>query len=245
MNSWIDDWTSATDYLAIDWAALTLLILSAFMALRMRDLLASAVILGIFSLLMALIYLLLDAPDVALTEAAVGAGISTVLFLGALSFTDRKHKVPPLKLRLAPLLVVTLVGAALIYATDELPAFGNADAPIHNHLAPYYIEHMREDIDIPNLVTAILASYRGFDTLGEVGVIFTAGIGITALLMNLPQMRTTPTQAPMQEPVPAPTAAPPKPSAGRQKTSTSAKKPATKKKATAKKKPTTKKGGKA
>jgi multicomponent Na+:H+ antiporter subunit B len=221
MSVWIEDWTSATDYLAIDWVAMTLLILSAFMAIRMRDLLASAVILGIFSLLMALIYLLLDAPDVALTEAAVGAGISTVMFLGALSFTDRKHKIPPLKLRIAPLMVVTLVGAALITATDELPPFGAADAPVHTHVAPYYIEHMREDIDIPNLVTAILGSYRGFDTLGEVGVIFLAGISITALLMNLPQIRPTAAEAPMQAPA-APTAA--------KKTVSRRKKPATRKK---------------
>src|SRR5687767_3059343 len=87
MKEWLTEWAVATDYLAIDWAVLTLLILSAFMAVRMRNLLGAAVILGIFSLLMALIYMLLDAPDVALTEAAVGAGISTVLFLGALSFT--------------------------------------------------------------------------------------------------------------------------------------------------------------
>ena len=199
MTSWLSDLTSATDYLAIDWAVLTLLILSAFMAIRMKDLLASAVILGIFSLLMALIYLLLDAPDVALTEAAVGAGITTVLFIGTLSFTEREHRIAPLKRRIVPLLVVTLVGSALIYATEELPVFASADAPIHQHVAPYYIEHMRDDLDIPNMVTAILASYRGFDTLGEVGVIFTAGISITALLMNLPQMRPT-SPAPMQQP---------------------------------------------
>lgn len=201
MSAWLDDLTGATDYLAIDWIALTLLLLSAFMAIRMRDLVASAVILGVFSLLMAMIYLLLDAPDVALTEAAVGAGISTVMFLGTLSFTEREHVIAPARRRVVPLLVVTLVGAALIYATEDLPPFASADAPIHQHVAPYYLEHTKEDIDIPNIVTAILASYRGFDTMGEVGVIFTAGISITALLMNVPQLRTTP--APMQQPVPA------------------------------------------
>lgn len=203
MSSWLRDLSSATDYLAIDWAVLTLLILSAFMAIRMRDLLAATVILGIFSLIMALLYLLLDAPDVALTEAAVGAGITTVLFLGTLSFTGREPRITPAKRRIVPLLVVTLVGAALIYATGELPAFSSVDAPIHQHVAPYYVEHMRNDIDIPNLVTAILASYRGFDTMGEVGVIFTAGISITALLMNLPQIRPT-TPAPMQRPASQP-----------------------------------------
>lgn len=201
MKDWLTEWAIATDYLAIDWAMLTLLILSAFMAVHMRNLLGSAVILGIFSLLMALIYMLLDAPDVALTEAAVGAGISTVLFLGTLSFTAQTPKTTPVSRRLIALVVVSLVGAALIYSTADLPAFGAANAPIHQHVAPYYIEHMREDIDIPNLVTAILGSYRGFDTMGEVTVVFTAGISIAALLMNLPQIRRTPSPAPDQAPM--------------------------------------------
>ncbi|MGB1540044.1 MAG: DUF4040 domain-containing protein [Rickettsiales bacterium] len=189
MTEWtsrLNEWAIASDYLVIDWMALTLLIITAFLAIWLRNLLAAAVVLGTFSLLMALLYLLLDAPDVALTEAAVGAGISTVLFLATLSYTSAESKLQPPEWRIAPLMVVIVVGIALIYATEGLPPFASADAPIHNHVAPYYIEHMREDIAIPNLVTAILASYRGFDTMGEVGVIFTAGIAITALLMNLP-----------------------------------------------------------
>lgn len=204
MNGLLDNFGRASDFIAIDWVVLTLLLVSAFMAIRMRDLLASVVILGIFSLLMALMYLLLDAPDVALTEAAVGAGIATVLFLGTLSFTEREHKVAPLKRRILPLIVVTTVGVVLVYATAELPAFASPDAPAHQHLAPYYIEHTKTDIGIPNMVTAVLASYRGFDTMGEVAVVFTAGIGITALLMNLPQQRPTP--SPNQNPVAPPAA---------------------------------------
>lgn len=240
MSAFLEQAGNGTDYLFIDWAVLTLIVLAAIMAIRMRDLLASAVVLGIFSLLMALLYLLLDAPDVALTEAAVGAGISTVLFLGTLAFTGREPKPLPTRRRIVPLLVVTLVGSALIYATEELPAFGAADAPIHTHVAPYYLEHMETDIDIPNYVTAILASYRGFDTMGEAGVVFTAGIGITALLMNLPQLR--PTGTPMQMPAsPAPQApAPALPPAPKK----AAKGDARKKKPAARKRASTgKKGG--
>lgn len=195
MMASLETWLRDTDYLAVDWAVLTLLILSAFMVIRIRDLLASAVMLGVFSLLMALLYLLFDAPDVALTEAAVGAGISTLLFLSTFVFTGREQRKSSRTRQLVPFLVVTVVGAALIYATGDLPAFASADAPMHQHVAPYYIEHMQEDIGIANLVTAILGSYRGFDTMGEVGVIFVAGIGITALLMNVPQLRQTPPPA--------------------------------------------------
>lgn len=199
MSEYLQELLLNADHLAIDWVVLTLLILTTVMVIRIRDLLASAVLLGIFSLLMAVLYLLFDAPDVALTEAAVGAGISTLLFLCTLAFTEREQRVSSLPRRIVPLLVVLVVGSALIYATQDLPAFASKEAPIHQHVAPYYLENMEQEIAIPNFVTAILGSYRGFDTMGEVGVIFTAGIGIAALLMNAPQLRATP--APRQAPV--------------------------------------------
>lgn len=203
MMEHIQSWLMHDDHLALDWVLLTLLILTTFMIVRIHDLLASAVLLGIFSLLMALLYLLFDAPDVALTEAAVGAGISTILFLCTLAFTEREQRSSPTARKLVPFMLVLIVGSALIYATRDLPAFGSADAPIHQHVAPYYLEHMQEDIAIPNYVTAILGSYRGFDTLGEVGVIFTAGMSIAALLMNAPQLRQTPPKPPAPQEAPA------------------------------------------
>ena len=81
-----------------------------------------------------------------------------------------------------PLLVVTITGRALVYGTLDMPAFGDPQAPAHLHVAPRYIEQGLMETGVPNLVTAVLASYRGFDTLGEVTVIFTAGIGVLLLL---------------------------------------------------------------
>ena len=52
------------------------------------------------------------------------------------------------------------------------------------HIKPYYIERGIEETGVPNIVTAVLASYRGYDTLGEVIVIFTAGIGVVLLIGN-------------------------------------------------------------
>ena len=184
-------WMIATDYQILDWVILTLLILTAFLTVRLSNLLASAMMLAIFSLLTGFLYLLLDAPDVALTEAAVGAGISTVLFLGAMAFTPREEKRMPWQSRIVPFTVSCLMGGALVYATFGLPPFSSPDNPIHSHVAPYYLQNMPQDIGIPNLVTAILASYRGFDTMGEVAVVFTAGIAIVGLLMNLPKRAET------------------------------------------------------
>ena len=159
---------------------LALLAATAVIIARMRDLWSSAMLTGIYSFLGASWMLILDAPDVAFTEAAVGAGISTVLMLGTLALTSRTAKETPPKL--VPLLVVIATGAALVYGTLDMPYFGAATAPIHNYPHPSYIERAEGEIHIPNVVTAVLASYRGYDTLGETTVIFTAGIGVMLLL---------------------------------------------------------------
>jgi multicomponent Na+:H+ antiporter subunit B len=63
-----------------------------------------------------------------------------------------------------------------------LPPFGTADAVIHKHVAPRYLSETLKDTMVPNVVTSVLADYRGYDTLGETTVIFTAGIGVLLLL---------------------------------------------------------------
>jgi multicomponent Na+:H+ antiporter subunit B len=150
---------------------------------RIRNLFAVVMLGSIYSLLAAAMFVVLDAVDVAFTEASVGAGISTVLALGTLALTtDREKK--PIHTKLVPLCVVILTGAALIYGTLDLAPFGAADAPVHKHVAPIYLAEAQEKTTVPNVVTAVLASYRGYDTLGEVTVIFTAGIGVILLLGN-------------------------------------------------------------
>src|SRR5690606_9386682 len=73
-------------------------------------------------------------------------------------------------------------GAALIYATFDMPAFGDAASPANSYIGEAYVERTAKEIAVPNIVTAVLASYRGFDTLGETMVIFTAGLGVIMLL---------------------------------------------------------------
>lgn len=146
-----------------------------------RNLFAVVVMSGIYSFLMATALVGFDAVDVAMTEAAVGAGISTVLLLGAIHLT-RTDEARPSRKPLLPLVVALGVGAALIYGTLGLPAFSDPQAPIHVHVAPHYIQQAMAETGVPNVVTAVLASYRGYDTLGETIVVFTAGIGVIALL---------------------------------------------------------------
>ncbi len=130
--------------------------------------------------------LVLDAPDVAFTEAAVGAGISTVLMLATLSLTSRTVK-PRHRFPWVALLVVLVTGGALVYGTLDMPSYGTAEAPIHRYPHPGYVEKSEHDMHgIPNVVTTVLASYRGYDTLGETTVIFTAAVAVM-LLMRTPR----------------------------------------------------------
>lgn len=138
-------------------------------------------LLGIYGLLSASFFVVMDAVDVAFTEASVGAGISTLLMLVAITMTGRSEHPVRHKPFLA-LAVVIFTGGLLIYGTLDMPYFGLAEAPIHQHVAPRYINDSMQEIGVPNIVTSVLASYRAFDTFGEVVVIFTAGMGVLALL---------------------------------------------------------------
>jgi multicomponent Na+:H+ antiporter subunit B len=148
---------------------------------RLRSLVAAAMLFGIFSLLAAGVQTLMDAVDVAFTEAAVGAGISTVLFLGALGLTT-SEETRPSHHRIPALLVVTATGLMLAYGTLDMPAYGDPNAPIHQHVAPHYLVDSTGEIGIPNVVTSVLASYRGYDTFGETTVVLTAAVGAILLL---------------------------------------------------------------
>ncbi len=148
---------------------------------RQRDLFGVVILAGIYSFLMASVLIVLDAVDVAMTEASVGAGISTVLLLATLHLikTTEMRSVRP---HFVPLFVVLGTGAMLVWGTIVLPPFGTADAVIHKHVAPRYLADTVKETHVPNAVTSVLADYRGYDTLGETTVIFTAGIGVLLLL---------------------------------------------------------------
>jgi multicomponent Na+:H+ antiporter subunit B len=160
----------------------TFLAVIALAIIRIKDLLAAVMLMGIFSLVSASLFTVMDAVDVAFTEASVGAGVSTILMLAALSMTRRKESDRYSQARPFALVAVVLTGAALVYATFDMPAYGDPGAPIHHHVAPHYIEHTGDEIGVPNMVTAVLASYRGYDTWGETTVIFTACVGVMLLL---------------------------------------------------------------
>lgn len=174
--------------IVIDIILFSMLVATAIAVVKMESLFAVVMLSGVFSLLSALLFVVLDAVDVAFTEAAVGAGISTVLMLGTIAQV-RRTKIRNKTSSGIPLLVVGVTTAVLVYGTLDMPDFGDPLAPAQTHVAPDYLTRSVHEIDVPNVVTAILASYRGFDTLGETAVVFAAGIGVLMLIGGLRRRR--------------------------------------------------------
>ncbi len=178
----------------MDLILLLILLVTALTAVLMKDLLSATIILGAYSLIMAVVWMRLNAVDVAFTEASVGAGITAVLIIAALSRTRRFEETdrdlpggvrlrPKSVLRKAvPIVVVIAICGVLIYGSTDLPRFGDPDAPAHHHVADRYIKEGHHEAASENYVTAVLANYRGYDTLGETTVIFTAGVSVVLLL---------------------------------------------------------------
>jgi len=191
----------------VDMVLLGMLAATGIAISRQQSLLAAVMLAGIFSLLGAGWMLFLDAPDVAFTEAAVGAGISTILFLATLSVVPAEAK--PSRRSYEALAAVVLTGGALVYGTLDMPRFGDPDSPANRSpVTRAYLSsaaqphaghqdasdgHSQGDVPptdglddyavgIPNTVTTVLASFRGYDTMGETAVVFTAGFGVVIIL---------------------------------------------------------------
>jgi multicomponent Na+:H+ antiporter subunit B len=166
---------------------LLLLVLIAIASVTAKDLLSAGVLLSGYSLIMAVVWTDMNAVDVAFTEASVGAGITTVLLIATLSRTQRNEAVKPRgRHGKTVAAIVILTGLVLVYGTFDMPDYGDPEAPAHQHVAPRYIEEAEHETGVVNLVTAVLASYRGYDTLGETTVIFTAGMCVIMLLRRWP-----------------------------------------------------------
>ena len=165
-----------------------ILVVIAVMVVRTGRLFAVIVMSGAYSLISAAVFVNLDAVDVAFTEAAVGAGISSVLFLAAMAYLPAEEK-PATHNNLAAFMICGIAGLLLVAAAAHLPAIGDPNAPAHMHVAPRYLAESGEVLHIPNVVTTVLASYRGFDTLGETIVVFTAGLGVLLLLTGITRTR--------------------------------------------------------
>ncbi|ETW98567.1 MAG: hypothetical protein ETSY1_18230 [Candidatus Entotheonella factor] len=89
----------------------------------------------------------------------------------------------PLRARQLMIWLIMLMAAGILfYADSQLPRVGDPRSPASTYVSPHYIEHSHHETGAPNFVTAVLADYRGYDTLGETTVIFTAGLACLLIL---------------------------------------------------------------
>jgi multicomponent Na+:H+ antiporter subunit B len=161
---------------------LALLVILAVLAVVAADLLIAAIALGGYGFVMAVVWAVFGAVDVAFTEAVVGAGATTVFLLAALLRTSRHRSPLPSRIRWVALAASLGVALGLLGVVQSLPPWGDPAAPPATHVSPRYLERAVADSATPNVVTAILADYRAYDTLVETIVIFTAGLGCWLLL---------------------------------------------------------------
>jgi multicomponent Na+:H+ antiporter subunit B len=180
----------------LDVILLLILIATAVLSLIVRDLLAAVALLAVYSLFTALLFTGLQALDVALVEAALGAGLTGVLMIAAILLTTRRaeQRPHPRARVLIPIVVSGFVGL-MLYASTGLPDRGDPNSPAQQGVSRAYIEGSLPQTRTPNVVTAILADYRSMDTLGETLVILTAALSATLILtrrFDHPEVESTP-----------------------------------------------------
>lgn len=168
-----------------DFMILSLIVICGLSAISVKDLLGSAVVFGAYSFLMCLLWTEMGAVDVAFTEAAVGAGVSTVLFFAAVHRTSRQvrsRRSGRLIYKGIGLLASGLMGGVLFYASIDFPDWADPASPASSHLSPHFITKSIAETSVPNIVTSVLADYRGFDTMFETAVVLTAGLAVLIIL---------------------------------------------------------------
>lgn len=149
-----------------------------------RNIKFSILWLSVLSTLSCVLYLAMDAPDVAMTEAALGSCITTVIFLKVAQICESNDKSGSVIVKIAGLVISAAFGAILIYAGQDIAPYGSNLTAVQTGVQDYYNANTYEDIGIPSFVAAILASYRGYDTLGETSVIFIAGLSVVMIIFN-------------------------------------------------------------
>jgi multisubunit Na+/H+ antiporter MnhB subunit len=163
----------------IDTALIIALLLLAIGALHSRSLQRAVILFIGFGLVTALVWARLEAPDVALAEAAIGAGLTGALLLAALRDTPVARRVD--RLRAPPtldLLVTLLVlGVAGLFAWVAWRLSGSA---LPKRLGGTVQETISQS-GVGNPVTAVLLNFRAYDTLLELAVLLTALMGILNL----------------------------------------------------------------
>jgi multisubunit Na+/H+ antiporter MnhB subunit len=160
---------------------LSMMILGALVAIEVRSLISSVVAVGAVGLGLSLVFLLLKAPDVALTQLVVEI-IAVIILIRA----TIRRRLPESPVSARPYGVLLGLGFAVLLvlvslpALQEIPRLGQPTMRV----ARTYVESGLQDTGAANLVASVILDYRAYDTLGEATVLFTAVMGVMAVLRN-------------------------------------------------------------
>ncbi len=177
----------------LDLLLLTLVVICGFGTVSVRGVLSATIVFSAYSFLMCLLYAEMGAVDVAFTEAVVGAGISTIFFIAALFRSTTRSRLiirgvddpqhfKDQGLKVLPLALSVITGMLLLYGMADFPLWGDPGSLPNSHVSAYYIGNVVKETHVPNLVTAVLGDYRGYDTMFELVVIYCAGVSVVSIL---------------------------------------------------------------
>lgn len=161
--------------------------------------LTAIIIYTTFSLIMSILWIVIKAPDLAITEAAVGAGITSILMyvvlrnIKEIDFFEgnpKKENVKTVKnkgnllYKVTSILLSVGIIAILLVTVSYLPTQGSADVPAVNEVFTRYVQDSVEETGALNTVASVILDYRAFDTFGEASMLFTATIAVVALIRS-------------------------------------------------------------
>jgi len=159
---------------------LVFMILGAIIALEARDLLSSIISIGSVGFILSACFLFLKAPDIAIVQIVVEILTLVILIRATISrdicFYEEAGGFFPFAVNLV---LVFIFAIFVLRVAQVLPAFGITNV---SRVGSYYLANALKQTGISNAVTAVILDYRGYDTLGEVTVLFTAVLGAVAVL---------------------------------------------------------------
>ena len=165
---------------------LLFMIAAAFIAVQIKDLLSSIIAVGAAGLALSVAFLILKAPDLAITQLVVEI-ICLIILIRA---TVKRDTASTRDIRgfLTTIVSLVFIGTFLFFAylaLKELPDFGKPLMIV----AKTFIETGFAKTGASNLVSSVILDFRAYDTLGEATVLFTAVIGVLAVLRRIGRKR--------------------------------------------------------
>lgn len=161
---------------------LVFMIIGAIIAIEVKDMLSSIIAVGAVGLGLSMVFLILKAPDVAITQLVVEILCLIILIQATLkkdlpfSTTGRWY--------LNTLITLVFIGLFLtlsLKCLKDLPAFGYPTMKV----ASMYLENGLAKTGAANLVSSVILDFRAYDTLGEATILFTAVIGVLAIVRRV------------------------------------------------------------